>query len=153
VEYVENLLLEHREKDDRYKRVGVISLNAMRNLPNFFNKGQLRVMFFLYADPHFKKSKHKLRIIQRDLLDVYAFCLRVDGRLYIATDVEDLFNWEVEHLDAHPLFERIPEQEALQDPLVPLMRGPTLDAQKAKAEGRGQWWAAYRRIMHPVEQQ
>ena len=30
-----------------------------RYLPNFFEKGQLTKMFFLYPDPHFKKAKHK----------------------------------------------------------------------------------------------
>ena len=32
---------------------------SFRYLPNFFEKGQLTKMFFLYPDPHFKKAKHK----------------------------------------------------------------------------------------------
>ena len=31
----------------------------MKHLPNFFRKGQLEKMFFLFPDPHFKKAKHK----------------------------------------------------------------------------------------------
>jgi len=32
-------------------------------------------MFFLYPDPHFKKSKHKWRIINKSLLAEYAYVL------------------------------------------------------------------------------
>ena len=34
-------------------------MSLFRYLPNFFEKGQLTKMFFLYPDPHFKKAKHK----------------------------------------------------------------------------------------------
>ena len=40
----------------------------MKLLPNFFSKGQLKAMFFLFPDPHFKKTKHKWRIISETLL-------------------------------------------------------------------------------------
>lgn len=35
-------------------------------------------MFFLYPDPHFKKSKHKWRIINKTLLAEYAYVLAED---------------------------------------------------------------------------
>ena len=60
----------------------------MKYLPNFFRKGQLSKMFFLFPDPHFKKAKHKWRIINETLLAEYAFVLREGGRLYTVTDVE-----------------------------------------------------------------
>lgn len=34
-------------------------------------------MFFLFPDPHFKKTKHKWRIISPTLLAEYAYTLRV----------------------------------------------------------------------------
>ena len=34
-------------------------------------------MFFLFPDPHFKKTKHKWRIISATLLAEYAYALRV----------------------------------------------------------------------------
>ena len=67
----------------------------MKYLPNFFRKGQLSKMFFLFPDPHFKKAKHKWRIINETLLAEYAYVLRVGGKIYTVTDVEDLFDWEV----------------------------------------------------------
>lgn len=40
-----------------------------------FIKFQLKKMFFLYPDPHFKKAKHKWRIINKWLLSEYAYVL------------------------------------------------------------------------------
>lgn len=40
-------------------------------------------MFFLYPDPHFKKSKHKWRIINKTLLAEYAYVLAEDVIFYI----------------------------------------------------------------------
>jgi tRNA (guanine-N7-)-methyltransferase len=70
-------------------------------------------MFFLFADPHFKKKKHKARIITSQLLGEYAYVLKPGGRLYTVTDVEDLHHWMVKHLDAHPLFQRLTDEETV----------------------------------------
>jgi len=72
----------------QYTNIACIRGNAMKYLPNFFTKGQLSKMFFLFPDPHFKKAKHKWRIINESLLAEYAFVLREGGRLYTVTDVE-----------------------------------------------------------------
>lgn len=46
-----------------YNNVSVIRANSMKHMPNFFAKGQLSKMFFLFPDPHFKLRKQKARII------------------------------------------------------------------------------------------
>jgi len=38
---------------------------------------QLTKIFFLFPDPHFKKTKHKWRIISPSLLAEYAYVLKV----------------------------------------------------------------------------
>ena len=48
----------------RYGNVAVVRTNSMRYLPNYFAKAQLSKMFFLFPDPHFKKSNHRRRIIK-----------------------------------------------------------------------------------------
>jgi tRNA (guanine-N7-)-methyltransferase len=68
-------------------------------------------IFFLFPDPHFKKANFRRRIISPTLLAEYAYVLRVGGLVYTNTDVEDLHLWMVEHLSAHPLFERVPAEE------------------------------------------
>ena len=47
--------LREKKTKGSYDNIGVINMNAMKHLPNFFLKGQLEALFFLYADPHFKK--------------------------------------------------------------------------------------------------
>ncbi|PSN29120.1 tRNA (guanine-N(7)-)-methyltransferase [Blattella germanica] len=59
----------------KYQNIACLRTNAMKYLPNYFRKGQLKKMFFLYPDPHFKKAKHKWRIINTSLLAEYAYIL------------------------------------------------------------------------------
>lgn len=68
-------------------------------------------MFFLYPDPHFKKAKHKWRIISEGLLAEYAYVLSEGGLIYTVTDVEELHEWMVKHFEQHSLFKRIPDEE------------------------------------------
>ena len=41
----------------------------------------------------------------------FAYIIREGGLLYTITDVHDLHLWMVKHLDEHPLFERLTDQE------------------------------------------
>ena len=93
-DYVRDRVKALREQNPgQYENVACLRSNAMKYLPNFFHKGQLEKMFFLFPDPHFKKAKHKWRIINETLLAEYAYVLKIDeGRLYTVTDVEDLLN-------------------------------------------------------------
>jgi len=64
-QYVHERILALREEHPgSYQNTSVIRANAMKFLPNFFRKGQLSKMFFLFPDPHFKKAKFKWRIIR-----------------------------------------------------------------------------------------
>lgn len=63
-EYVHQRILALRQQENAYKNISILRMNAMKFLPNFFEKGQLSKMFFLFPDPHFKKRKHKARIIR-----------------------------------------------------------------------------------------
>uniref|UniRef100_A0A915DRI0 tRNA (guanine(46)-N(7))-methyltransferase n=1 Tax=Ditylenchus dipsaci TaxID=166011 RepID=A0A915DRI0_9BILA len=110
-----------------YDNVCCLRTNAMKYLPNYFNKGQLSKMFFLFPDPHFKKTKHKWRIISSNLLSEYAYALR---HLYIVTDVEELYEWMVSHITAHELFVRFSQTEMDDDQVVPLLFESTEEGQK-----------------------
>jgi len=134
----------------QYNNVACLRANAMKYLPNFFRKGQLSKMFFLFPDPHFKKAKHKWRIINETLLAEYAFVLREGGRLYTVTDVEDLFEWEVEHLTAHPLFRRLDSSEQKNDPVVEKLFESSEEGQKVSRNSGQKWCAVFERIKDPV---
>lgn len=78
-DYVIDRITALRQKNTEtsaYQNIACIRTNAMKYLPNYFKKGQLEKMFFLYPDPHFKRSKHKWRIINQALLSEYAYVLQ-----------------------------------------------------------------------------
>ena len=139
--------LRHKHDSGKYDNISVLRANAMKFLPNFFEKGQLKKMFFCFPDPHFKARKHKARIITPTLLSEYAFVLRPGGILYTITDVLDLHEWMKGHLDAHPLFERLNEEEESEDVCVKEMTVKTEEGRKVARNGGFKKIACYRRVV------
>ncbi|XP_048347809.1 tRNA (guanine-N(7)-)-methyltransferase isoform X3 [Sphaerodactylus townsendi] len=129
-----------------YQNVACIRSNAMKHLPNFFHKGQLCKMFFLFPDPHFKKTKHKWRIISTTLLAEYAYVLCEQGLVYTITDVEEVYKWIVKHFQEHPLFEQVPLEELASDPIVDLLGTSTEEGKKVQRNGGKTFPAVFRRI-------
>lgn len=129
----------------KYDNISVLRANAMKFLPNFFAKGQLRKMFFCFPDPHFKTRKHKARIITPTLLAEYAFVLRPGGILYTITDVEPLHLWMKGHLDDHPLFDRLSAEEEEADVCVKEMTVQTEEGKKVERNKGDKYIACYRR--------
>lgn len=136
-----------------YQNIACIRTNAMKYLPNYFKKGQLTKMFFLFPDPHFKKTKHKWRIISPTLLAEYAYVLRIGGLIYTITDVKDLHDWMVEHVTAHPLFERISDKELEEDPVVEKITNSTEEGKKVTRNNGAKYPAVFRRIADKIEEQ
>lgn len=142
----------------------------MKFLPNFFEKGQVRAklppvpdscrqsispqlskMFFLFPDPHFKARKHKARIITSTLLAEYAYALRPGGMLYTITDVKDLHEWMVWHLDGFPAFERIPDEHFDDDEIVKQVRTSTEEGKKVERNSGYKLLAVYKRKEYSEE--
>jgi len=132
-----------------YNNIACLRGNAMKHLPNFFPKGSLEKMFFLFPDPHFKKQKHKWRIISQQLLSEYAFVLKEEARVYVATDVKDLFEWMTGHLNQHPLFERLKPTEEESDVVAPLLFDSTEEGKKVTRMGGNKYMAIFYRIPDP----
>ena len=133
----------------QYLNVSCERANAMRYLPAYFEKGQITKMFFLFPDPHWKKRKHRWRIISPTLLAEYAFVIAEGGLLYTITDVLDLHVWMVKHLSAHPLFERISEEEVEADPVVPLVCNSSEESNLVRRKQNDKHLAIFRRIPDP----
>ena len=154
-QYVEDRIIALREKHEKdevnYQNIAVLRGNAMKFLPNFFHRGQLKKMFFCFPDPHFKQRKHKARIITTTLLSEYAYVLREEGVLYTITDVEDLHIWMVKHLDDHPLFERLDKELEKNDKCVSIMYGSTEEGQKVARNKGSKFVACFRRVANPEE--
>ena len=51
-------------------------------------------MFFLFPDPHFKKTKHKWRIVSQTLLAEYAYVLRVGVSVFFLIFNKQWFYFE-----------------------------------------------------------
>lgn len=132
-----------------YQNVSCVKVNFMKYAPNYFRQGQLDAIFFLFADPHFKKANHRRRVINENFLAIYAYILRVGGMLYTITDVEDLHKWEVAALDAHPLFRRIPDADLATDPCFLAMHSATEEGQKVTRLSGSKFPAVYRRVEAP----
>lgn len=109
--FTQSLKSENSADIHHYQNISAIRMNTMKFLPNFFKKGQLSKMFILFPDPHFKKKKHKARIVTQQLLGEYAYFLKPGGILYTCTDVKELHEWIVKRLDDHPIFKRLSDSE------------------------------------------
>nr|ACO10204.1 tRNA guanine-N7 methyltransferase [Caligus rogercresseyi] len=153
-DYVRDRIVSLRTQNEgSYQNIACLRSNAMKYLPNFFEKGQLTKMFFLFPDPHFKKAKHKWRIINPTLLAEYAYVLREGaGLLYTITDVHDLHLWMVSHLEAHPLFQRLSQEELDADPVVEKLYSSTEEGHKVERSQGSKWCAVFRRIPDPFNQ-
>ncbi|KAJ3319075.1 tRNA (guanine-N(7)-)-methyltransferase (tRNA(m7G46)-methyltransferase) [Boothiomyces sp. JEL0866] len=114
-----------------YQNISVMRMNAMRYCPNFFEKGQ---------------RKHKARIVTSTLLAEYAYVLRPGGIVYCVTDVRDLHDWMVKHLDEHPLFRRLAQEELDRDPCVPCVLQETEEGKKVERNSGDKFIACYERL-------
>lgn len=153
-QYVEDRIIalrEHNKDQELYQNVAVLRGNAMKFIPNFFYKAQLSKMFFCFPDPHFKQRKHKARIITNTLLLEYAYVLREGGIVYTITDVEDLHEWMVKHLEEHPLFARKSTEWEDQDKCVELMRNSTEEGQKVERNQGSKYIACFERLPTPED--
>jgi len=94
----------HKEMNN----VAAVRTNCMKTFSNYFEKDSVEKIFFCFADPHFKKSNHRRRIINTALITDYAYTLKPGGKIYTVTDVKDLHDWQVEKMSSHPMFEMLP---------------------------------------------
>lgn len=61
----------------------------------------------------------------------------------------DLHTWMVQHLEAFPLFERIPEADLASDPVVEQVRISTEEGRKVERNEGPKLLAVFRRLAEP----
>lgn len=148
--YVEEKIWALREQQPgSYQNTSCLRANTMKFLPNFFNKGQLSKIFICFPDPHFKARKYKARIVSASLNSEYAYAMKPGGIVYTITDVEPLHEWMVEHLEAHPSFERLSKEEEDNDECVEVMRKETEEGKKVERNNGQKFVALFRRTEDP----
>uniref|UniRef100_A0A7S0ZE40 tRNA (guanine-N(7)-)-methyltransferase n=1 Tax=Timspurckia oligopyrenoides TaxID=708627 RepID=A0A7S0ZE40_9RHOD len=147
-----NLQLHQLRKEyaseNGYQNVSFVRSNAQKYLPHFFRKGQLSKLLICYPDPHFKKKKHRQRIVSPQLLAEYAYIMAPHGLLYIVTDVEELYQWMTNRIDAFSQFQRVGKEEIQIDPVAAYVRSFTNEAARVKKHHRPKFFACYSRLPH-----
>lgn len=84
------------------------------------------------------------------LLAEYAYILQPGGILYTVTDVKDLHEWMKSHLDRHPLFKKIPNEDLVDDPVLESARTSTEEGKKVERNKGDKWIACYTRLDDPI---
>lgn len=145
-DYVQDRIKALQDSKPSYKNIACMRTNAMKYMPNYFHKGQLSKMFFLFPDPHFKKQKHKWRIISPQLLAEYAYVLQIDGLAYTITDVKDLHDWMVKHFEDHPLFQRVSQDNLINDVVISKLFDSSEEGKKVTRNNGDKFLAVFKRI-------
>ena len=123
----------------------------------------LFTLSFLHLEIYDAQTRHS-----PTLLAEYAFFLRPGGILYTitgrllfffslllspptrekrSTDVRDLYEWTVKHLDEHPLFLQLTDDELRQDAAtIAIVTESTEESKKVSRNGGEKFLACYRRL-------
>nr|CAG4713659.1 unnamed protein product [Naegleria fowleri] len=133
-----------------FHNVWAIRSNAMKFLPNYFKKGQLKKILFMFPDPHFKKKNHRRRIVSPSLIPEYSYLLEVGGLIYTITDVQELGEWMAKSFEEElvPLgaFERVSQEELDNDPLIPFIMNSSEDGQRTSEQHLSKHLAVFRKL-------
>ena len=142
-ERIKGLRLNSDNKE--FNNISVMRSNTMKLLLNYFYKGQLDKLFFCFADPHFKRTNHRKRIINQYLLNEYSYLLKKGGKLYIITDVEELYIWERSMLNQNKCFKEMDKEEVEKDEFTGFMKN-TNEARKVIKNDGKMYYSIYERV-------
>lgn len=129
-----------------YSNVHVIRTNGMLFFPYFFKKRSLEKIFLLFPDPHFKKKKKKGRIASLQMAQYFEYCLMKHGRIYMSTDVEELFTYMTAVFDENKYFRMLNVHECQNDELFDKIDKITDESQRAGAKAERIYKAIYEKL-------
>ena len=72
--------------------------------------------------------------------------MKKGGRLYAITDVEDLHNWQYQHLKEHRMFRELGKEELEGDPCIDLIYNTTEEGKKVARNKGSKWYCVFERI-------
>ena len=73
----------------------ILIANA-KNLTDYFQKGDVKVLYLNFSDPWPKKGHTKRRLTYRGFLELYKQILTDDGKIYFKTDNAGLFEFSLD---------------------------------------------------------
>lgn len=99
---ISSLLLSIKDHDT--SNIRIWDDNAL-TLLDHLEENSLDRLYILNPDPWHKKRHWKRRMVNTENLDLFARLLKKDALLIATTDVPELADWMLEHLQAHDKFE------------------------------------------------
>lgn len=100
-------IIDARTRDGAPNNAAVLRCNAMKHLPRILARASVSVVTVMFADPQFKTSNVRRRVLSVPLLSEYAYYMRPGAALVTCTDVQALHEYTAECVDRHPLFARV----------------------------------------------
>lgn len=91
-----------RKMREKVPNIHALWGNAWELVPGIFEKDSVSQIILNFPDPWWKKKHHKRKIINDSFVDILVSRLRPGGRIYLATDVQHLFEEYLERLELHP---------------------------------------------------
>lgn len=123
--------------------VRVIRGDARIVLTNHFSKGAFEKIYVLFPDPWPKKRHALKRLLNTEFISLITRFLKINGDLYMATDVDWYAEWAAINAES------VPNLENMGDPFVSAENlfsyAPTFFEQKWRAEGRNIYYMHFRR--------
>ena len=76
----------------------------------------------------------------------YAYVLKQDARVYIVTDVKQLYDWMYDHFKRFPLFEELSKEELEDDLIVPYLFDTSEEGQKVTRNNGEKFYSVFKKI-------
>ncbi len=96
--WAENLI-----KAENIQNASVLWYSVINGL-DFLESNSFDRIFYLFPDPWTKRKHLKRRAFTTETLDIYHRLLKPGGRLYLATDVEEVHDYHLSLVSKHPNF-------------------------------------------------
>ena len=98
-------------RQDKIINTHLIYGSGERVIEDIIQPDTLKNIFIFHPDPWFKKSHHKRRLVNKIFLDRLCPKLKQNARIYIATDVPELYDVMNEVFDSHSNFKQTEDKQ------------------------------------------
>ncbi|MCP4481241.1 MAG: tRNA (guanosine(46)-N7)-methyltransferase TrmB [bacterium] len=105
-------------KDAGLKNLYLLHGKAEICLEDTLADASLDRVFLFHPDPWLKLRHHKRRVLQHNFLDLIFRKLKAGGRLYLSTDVENLWQNMSKTIKIHGEFMKVEDQEFWQEQYI-----------------------------------
>lgn len=109
------------------------------SIPEKIPPASVRNVYINFPDPWWKKRHHKRRILKKEFIDLFYNILKIDGMIYVRTDVKDYADMTRENFSEIDSFVEV-EHDIISDGII------TDRERRIKEEGLDIYYLAFRKI-------